>query len=129
MIDQLYNIFQLDKSQMVRWEDLIRSPFNEWVDLISGKVLNDSDAANVKFKKLKTKAHNQLIFITKIREGCGYDYHIHDCKETITIVSGKAKVNDQEILSRSDTKTFFRHTRHKVYALEDTEIFVEFNKF
>lgn len=127
-MDQLYSIFRLDQTQLVTWEDLWSAPQCEWIDLMSGKVINDHESTGVKFMKINTKVPNQMVFITHLKAGSGYDYHIHDCKETITVLKGSCKVNNRKVIREKESDTFFKHTRHKVFAVEDSEIFVEFNR-
>lgn len=132
--ESLLNIFNLKENEIVTWEDLCKAPANVWVDLSEKKSFEEDEElqGGVYFKKLETKVPNQMIFITRIFKGFGYHYHMHDCKETCTAISGSFIVNDNKVIKNKESITFQRNTSHKVYyesGKDFCEVFVEFNKY
>lgn len=126
MLDRIAQIFQLKHKEVVLWDDLFNAPFAVWIDLFSNEKAKED--SKVKYLKIHSKAKGQMLFRTKIEKGSGYHYHSHDCKETITVLSGQVLVNDSTVYKENEQATFYAKTLHKVTANEDTELLVEFTK-
>lgn len=133
MRSKLMKIFSLEDYELVAWSALEMAEEKIWYNLDTSEVVENIDkAVGVFYKKIATKAPNQLIFITRISPGFGYHKHIHDCKETCTALRGSFKVNDSYVVAEGNNVTFHKETLHKVFYNEGPEyceILVEFNKF
>lgn len=122
----LFKIFNVEKEEVVTYDQLESAPLFKWVDLLSGKV--SLEGGTVKYMRILSKANNQLLFITRLAKGHGYHYHMHDCKETITVLEGKVLVNDLSVVEQYGQTTFYKSTLHKVTAQEDALLLIEFSK-
>jgi quercetin dioxygenase-like cupin family protein len=122
----LFKIFNIEKEEVVTYNQLESAPLFKWVDLLSGKV--SLEGGTVKYMRILSKAKNQLLFITKLEKGHGYHYHMHDCKETLTVLEGEVLVNDLSIVGQYEQTTFYKQTLHKVMAQDDSLLLVEFSK-
>lgn len=133
--DKLNRLFRLEVGEKVTYEKLESAKSGMWSSILDDKEEVDSNklTEGVWYKKYHTKSHNQLIFITRLFKGYGYHYHSHDCKETVTTMSGSVMVNDNQLVDKDDTITFFANTLHKVYYHDSDngkylDLFVEFSK-
>ena len=119
-------IFKLSEYETVKYEDLQSAPAKIWIDLSTN--LEATAESKVKYMRYPTKKTGQLVFITEIEKGHGYHYHMHDCKETITVMQGEVVLNDQKSLAQLSTETLHSGTAHKIIAKVKAQIFVEFIK-
>jgi hypothetical protein len=126
VISKLAKIFKLTDHETVKYSDLAQAPVLQWIDLMTSEPATSKSV--VKFMRYPTKKAGQLIFITEIKAGSGYHYHMHDCKETITVMTGSCKINDKRVLEARQTETFYKGTAHSVMAHTACTIFVEFTK-
>lgn len=128
LTQRLKNVFKLDDSELVSWDDLESLPEMIWIDLLTGQPV-DPEADRTMFKKMVNKHAGQLLFMSKLPEGKGYEYHTHDCKESISVVYGSVMVNDKIFLTDNEYYTMHMGTRHKVKGKgNDALLLVEFNR-
>lgn len=126
MKEKFMNLFNVNSTELVTWADLEEVTPLKWIDLSDGKEIKKE--WKVRYKNIPTKKHSQLIFLTELKQGHGYDYHSHDCKETITVLKGICTVNGYRTIKEGEKATFFSNTRHRVMADSDSVLFVEFNR-
>jgi quercetin dioxygenase-like cupin family protein len=126
MKEALFKIFNIKNGEIITYAQLESAPLFKWVDLLSGNVSPKGVAT--KYMRILSKAKNQLLFITKLEKGHGYHYHMHDCKETLTVLEGEVLVNDLSIVGQYEQTTFYKQTLHKVMAQDDSLLLVEFSK-
>lgn len=126
MISQISKIFKLQKHEEVKYSTLEKVPFGVWIDLFTSE--KAEAGSMVKFRRIHSKAKNQLLFLTEIDAGAGYNYHSHDCKETITVLDGSVFINGGALVHQFGQRTFFADTLHRVYAQTRARLLVEFTK-
>ena len=116
MIKQvLSRLFNGEEQEVINWENLNAVPTGDWYDMATGKLCTNKTV--VAYLSVITSKPHQIIFMTRIKSGHGYHYHIHDdAKERITCIQGECRINDIKNLNQAQSTTFYPGTKHKVIA-------------
>ena len=114
--------FKKVESKLITYLEINDLPIGKEIDFS----INQDDSILCTRLKDTSKGMSFRVFMKK---GTKWENHNHDCDETIIVYNGKlVGLLNNIIIGRGSMIEIPANTKHKIYAEEESEFYVEFKK-
>lgn len=120
LYNKVYQLFALDKSTLITYDEMTKLPYLKLEDLTG---VGDIVSERIPFEG------SRLYFRVYMKKGSYIPIHKHNCKEKIYVAEGAFYDKKSNLTVSTMQSTFFgKDVPHEMTALEDTVLYVEFER-